>query len=164
MELSPAIKLNTDVLAKVLTMMGRLFLVGGCVFAFAAALHPNTRLAIRGLVLQDYRNVLSSVEAQLTGSGSSFLIAKIESRDKLSLEIYQNALADGPRLIEKIDIPNSTDGYFSFSGQASNLALDDIDGDGVLEILAPSFDRDLVGHLNIFRFNPDSQGLERVVR
>ncbi len=164
MELSPAVKVNAEVAVKVLLMLGRFSLAIGCVLAFTAALHPSTRAGIRSALLQDYRTVLSSVQSQLTGGGSSYLIAKIETRDKLSLEIYKNDLTNGPYLVEKIDIPDSTDGYFSFSGHASSLALDDIDGDGVLEILAPSFDRDLVGHLNIFRFNPSSQGIERVVR
>lgn len=128
-----------------------------------SALHPDVRAQVRGTFLSDYRMVVSSVTGDLSSDGTPFNIIKVKTRDDLFLEVYRASSEGRFELVEKIHMPQQRDGYFSFNGQATNLAVDDIDGDGRPEILAPSFDRDLVGHLNVFRFNTTAKNFQKVL-
>ena len=126
------------------------------------ALHPDVRSQVRNSILSDYRMVVSSAKGDLLSDGTAFSIMKIKTRTDLFLEVYRTA--DGKHeLVEKIHMPEQRDGYFSFNGEATNLAVSDIDGDGRPEILVPSFDRDLVGHLNVFRFDPGAKNFQKVL-
>lgn len=129
-----------------------------------AAVHPEARTGIRDSILTDYRVLVSSVRADLSGKGSEYTIAKVKTRESLFLEIYQNEKNGASTLVQKIEIPDARDGYFNFDGSATNLALADVDQDGSMEILAPSFDRDLVGRLNVFRFNAEAGYVEKIVQ
>lgn len=134
---------------------------------FAASLltvlHPDVRAQVRGTFLNDYRMIVSSAQGDLLNDGTPFKVIKVKTRDELVLEVYKGSVDGSYELIEKIQMPDQRDGYFSFNGQASNLAVDDIDGDGHPEILVPSFDRDLVGHLNVFRFDPTAKNFQKVL-
>jgi hypothetical protein len=67
-------------------------------------------------------------------------------------------------LVERIEITDARDAFFSFNGQATNLAIDDVNGDGRPEILVPTFDRNLVGRLNVFEYNNDTREFSKVIR
>jgi hypothetical protein len=138
-------------------------LIGLFIASLVSALHPGLRSAVRGTFAKDYRSVLSSVHGDLLGNGTDYTIVKVKTRDNLFLEIYDSVKNGSSHLVSRIDIADKKDGFFSFNGQATNLALDDIDGDGKLEIIVPSFDQNLVGHLNLYRYNQDVKGLQRVI-
>ena len=67
-----------------------------------------------------------------------------------------------PTLIASTKLPDKKDGYFTFNGDVTNLAVDDIDNDKKSEILATTFDNDLVAHLNVYRYVPGQKELELV--
>jgi hypothetical protein len=138
-------------------------LVALCLASLVAALHPDIRTQIRALLLKDYRVVVSSTAADFASSGSSMEVVKVKTRNALFLEIYKSGADGSQKLVDRLELKDQNDGYFSFNGQATNLAIDDIDGDGRPEILAPSFDRDMVGHLNIYRYVPGRNHFEKVV-
>lgn len=127
------------------------------------ALHPDVRAQVRGSLLSDYRTVVSSAKGDLSSDGTSYNVIKVKTRDDLVLEVYKGSAEGKYELVEKIQMPQQRDGFFSFNGEATNLAIDDIDGDGRPEILVPSFDRDLVGHLNVFRFDPSAKNFQKVL-
>ena len=129
-----------------------------------ASLHPVARTSLRGILVPNQRVITSTLQADLMGDGTVFTIAKIKTRDSLLIEIYE-ALAEGKtKLVEQIELPNQKDGYFNFNGQATNLAVDDINNDGRLEILAPSFDHNLTGHVNIYSDDKDNKSFQKVLR
>ncbi len=143
---------------------GRLVLSTAFVTMLVAALHPEVRSQIRGAVLKDYRTIVSTAAGDLHGTGEALKVVKVKTRDALYLEVYASEIDGTQKLLEKIEMPDSKDGFFSFNGQATNLAVDDIDGDGRPEILAPSFDQNLVGHLNVYRYDESSQAFRRILR
>ncbi|MEZ4870891.1 MAG: hypothetical protein R2827_01335 [Bdellovibrionales bacterium] len=49
-----------------------------------------------------------------------------------------------------------------FRGQSTNLAVDDVNGDNIPEIIAPSFDKHLVAHMNVFSYNPVTKKFENI--
>ncbi|MBN8539128.1 MAG: hypothetical protein J0L82_01985 [Deltaproteobacteria bacterium] len=152
------------------------------IVGFVAVVHPDVRTSVRGSLRSDFRTVVSTAKGDLSGTGVMFTVAKIKTRDNIYLEIFETVIEqtlDGesesassdseagsaaPRLVERIEIPDARDAFFSFNGQATNLAIDDVNGDGRPEILVPTFDRNLVGRLNVFEYNNDTREFSRVIR
>jgi hypothetical protein len=142
----------------------KIVLLGGAALMMVAALHPDVRSQVRGSFLKDYRMVVSTASGDLLGNGTKLFVTKVKTQDALFLEIYEPLTAGGQRLVDRIELPDKKDGFFNFNGQATNLVIDDVDGDGRAEILAPSFDKNLVGHLNVYHYNTDSHEFQRLMR
>lgn len=143
------------------------------VSAMAIVLHPDLRTYARSVVRQDFRTVVSTARGDLTGTGSLYTVAKVKTRDNMYLEIFQTIADGAPQLVERIELADSRDAFFNFNAGegatndktiTSNLAIADIDGDGRPEILAPTFDRNLVGRLNVVRYNDSTNGFSQIVR
>ncbi len=132
--------------------------------AFFAAIIPSVRSEVRGSILKDFRTVVSTATADLSGDGSLYTVAKIKTRNNIYLEIFSSLASGAPRLVERIELTDSRDAFFNFDGQATNLAIEDVNGDGQKEILAPTFDRNLVGRLNVIQYNSTTGGFNKVVR
>jgi hypothetical protein len=162
--MTSALPLKPQRTAVTLIGLARIVLMAIFALALIAALHPDVRSEARGLFVRDYRTIVSTAKADLLGNGSHFTIVKVKTRETLSLEVYEFGADGSSRLLEKIALPDAKDGYFNFNGQSTNLAVDDINGDGRPEILAPSFDQNLVGRLNVYQFNSESKKLERIIR
>ena len=155
-------KLNAKQFAFIL---GRTTMIAVCALMMFAALHPETRVFVRTLISNsDQRTVISTAQAKLAGDARVFTVAKVRTDGQLSLEVFENYGDGQQKLVERIQLPDARDGYFDFNGHASNLALSDINGDGRPEIVAPTFDNNLVGHLNIYGFDPESNAFQKIVR
>lgn len=128
------------------------------------ALHPDLRLSVRGSLLKNQRTIVSTAHGDLTGDGSDMTVAKVKTRDGLFIEIYESRQDGSQRMVERIEIQDKRDGYFNFNGQATNLVIDDIDGDGRPEILVPSFDQSLIGHINVYRYDKAAGAFMRAIR
>ena len=134
------------------------------VAAFVAVIHPDVRASVRGTLRSDYRTVVSTAKGDLSGTGSMYTVAKVKTRDNIYLEIFENIINEAPRLVERIELADTRDAFFNFDGQATNLAIEDIDGDGRPEILAPTFDRNLTGRLNVFHYDETTRDFQKVIR
>ncbi len=126
-------------------------------FVFAmisvAVLHPNIRKNLRSKFLPEKRQILSTVSGDVIGEGQDLKVVKVKSKAGLFLEVYKPTQEGFSSKIAQIKLDDRTDGYFNFNGRASNLALKDVNGDEIAEIIAPSFDEDFVAHLNVFSYN-----------
>jgi hypothetical protein len=128
-----------------------------------SALHPDIRATLRShLVGDDSRTVLSTAFGDLTGQGDTVKVVKVQSKAGLFLEVYRSGETGSLEQMAQIPLPSHRDGFFHFNGQSSNLALEDVTGDQMLEIISPSFDADMVAHLHVFRFNKITRQFERV--
>lgn len=131
-------------------------------FSMSIAFHPDVRSSVRSVFVAPQRIVLSTVFGQFTEDGS-FHIVKVKTREGIIVEIYRALNRESVmNLIDKIELPQHKDAYFTFNGASTNLAIDDIDGDNKLELLVPSFDQSLVAHLNVFKFDNDAKRFEQV--
>lgn len=147
-------QLNTrELILKIAKSIGVLF----CSLIFVAVLHPDVRSQVRGLVHHDSRQILSTASADFAGDGSQFKIVKVRTDQSLYLEFYKVAQDGTSKLFQKINMQDKKDGYFNYNGRATNLVVDQMGNDKSLKILAPSFDKDLVAHLNVFAFDPATQ-------
>jgi hypothetical protein len=125
-----------------------------------ATLHEETRTTIRDTLQPEYRKLLSTVFGDVLGNGTPIRVMKIKTRDGIFLEVYK---ASNYELLQKINLDQKTDGFFTFHGHATNLALTDVDGDDIPEILASGYDENLSAHLNVFRYDRDTHLFHRLM-
>ncbi len=98
-----------------------------------------------------FRTIISSIEADLSQQGNKYKILKIKSEEGLSIEIYDSN--SNYNKIAEFSLFNKYDGHIMIEGKATNLALKDLDGDQVTEIIAPSFSKNQEPRVHIFKFN-----------
>lgn len=120
--------------------------------AVLAVVVPDIRQTLVEHMSENPRIVLSTADGDVIGHGELAKVVKVQTPQGLYIEIYQTS-NNSLELIDRIEIENSKDGYFMFNGEASNLILEDVDRDSVVEILAPSYDSNLMAHLNIFSYD-----------
>jgi hypothetical protein len=99
------------------------------------------------------RKVLAVASGAMFRDARIQRVVKVLTPEGINLEIY-GPLEKGvqPRL-DTVFIQDRRDAFFDLQGRATNLALKDMDGDGRPEIIAPTYDRDGVAHLNVFSYD-----------
>lgn len=118
-----------------------------------AALVPASRRALREWMLTHNRQIIAKTSGYLTPEGPFVNVFKIREAGQLIIEVYASPDDTGsPNLLQRLPLPETRDGYFNFMGNATNLALSDTDGDGAMDILAPTFDDQMTPRLNVFKF------------
>lgn len=126
----------------------------------AAVLTPSLRLSVQSYFARSGREVLATAEGDLLGDGSNSKVIKYRSQDAIFVEVLKIDSSGATILIDRIQLPDKHDGLFNYQGHVTRLAIADVDGDGKMELLAPSFDNQLVPHLNVFRYNPGNLRFE----
>lgn len=130
--------------------------------AILTFLSPSREL-IRELIMMNSRIVLAKADADLTGKGTQVSIIKVQSADTLALEVFEtNGHGQKLQFRKRIILPEKKDAYFNFRGNTSNLVIADVDDDGILEIIAPTFDENLIPRLNVYKFDPESLNFFRM--
>ncbi len=139
-------------------------LVLGILGVAAILVNNEWRVKVQARIAGEQKELLATVSGQLLGDDQNFKVLKFATRRGLIIEVH--APHTDPLkpfvLVDKLFIPDLHDGFFSLNNQATRLALVDVDEDGRLEIIAPSFDDKLSAHLNTLRLNPETRRLELV--
>jgi hypothetical protein len=152
-------KLNST---NILRALGFATMIGMLVIA----LNSDFRSSVRGALIPQYREVLAVAKADLDQSGNPEQILKVKTHNGIFLEVYgqaKNSLSSfRQELLATVKLPDQKDGYFTFNGEVTNLAVDVIDKDRQPKILTTSFDNDLVAHLNVYKFVRGQKELELV--
>ncbi len=100
------------------------------------------------------QKALSVVYGDLMHDGSRIKVVKLKTREGIFLEFYSLSYTGISSLISREKISGAVqDGFFDHRGKSVQLAVVDIDGDGTMELLAPTFDKHLVAHLNPYHYN-----------
>ncbi|WP_413289616.1 hypothetical protein [Bdellovibrio sp. HCB337] len=126
------------------------------------AMTPSLRESVRDFFNPEQRTILAKISGDLTGQGLHVTILKIQTRDNIVLEVYNIENPEESAMMARIVLPEKRDAYFQLKGNATNLGLADVDHDGTLEIVAPTFDEQMIARLNIYKFNPDTRGFDRM--
>lgn len=121
---------------------------------------PSTRASLRSHFLRPARQVLSIANGNLLHDGSFVKVVKYKTLSGILIEILSSDDSGSRSLIDRIEISDKHDGFFDFYGEASQLAIMDVDEDGKMELVAPTFDSNLVAHLNIYKYNEVTQKFE----
>lgn len=115
-------------------------------------------LATLDLEVGDDEKVKTITVLKVAEGGSLFL--EFYQRRTLFLESEAAGLESQIEKIQKIQLANPFDGYVSFIDRATNLGAMNLDGDPRLEILVPTFSRDLVAALDVVKYNPGLNSFE----
>jgi hypothetical protein len=125
-------------------------------------LTPSLRESFRQWFRGPDRHVLATLRDDLTGSGQQYTVFKIKENGRLFLEFYgfankaeESALeANGAmELLQTLELANPIDGYVTFMGAATNLAVANLDGEPNLELLVPSFNLEFAASLDVVRYD-----------
>lgn len=96
-------------------------------------------------------------------TGEKLVVLKVQTADSLALEIFlADKTAARASFLKRIVLPEKRDGYFNFRGNSANLVMSDIDGDQIIDIIAPTFDDNLMPRLNVFKYIPDTKDFVRM--
>src|SRR3954469_11225727 len=119
-----------------------------------AASVPSLRERAQRFFVKPGQEILATAEGDVLNDGSPCKVIKYRNDDGIFLEILRVQPNGDTTVVDKVLLPDKHDGLFNFHGHVTRLAIADIDNDGKLELLAPTFDSQLVPHLNVFHFNP----------
>lgn len=128
--------------------------------AIAAVLTPSLRDRVQNYLAGSGREILAAAEGDLLNDSSTVKVIKFRDNQGIWVEILKYSEDGKSTLVDRILLPDKHDGLFNFQGHVTRLAIADIDQDGAMELLAPSFDQQLVPHLNVFRYNRDLKKFE----
>lgn len=115
--------------------------------------HKDIRKSIKKSFQGETRAVLSVVVGDVLGNGKPTKVVKVKSENGILIEIYDAPINGARKLLHTLTIADPHDGYFHLNGTATNLALKDVDNDNVVDIIAPSFDSNMVAHLNVYKYD-----------
>ena len=121
----------------------------------AAVLTPSLRMGIQQRLGITGREVLATAEGDLLNDGSQARVIKFRDRNGIFVEVLRVHPDGSTTAVDRVVLPDRHDGLFNYQGHITRLAIIDVDEDGKMELLAPSFDHQLVPHLNVFRYNAD---------
>jgi hypothetical protein len=116
----------------------------------------STRSQFRELVSSNQkqsREILAKIFTEF--SGQSYVILKIKTETGIDIEIFLKDENNSQKLKQKFSLKEDTEAFLMVNNNSLNLGLNDVDQDGVLDIIAPTVDRNGNSRLNIFKFNAD---------
>ena len=109
---------------------------------------------------KSFRQTLSRVEGPLIELGLDLRVLKIKEGSKIFLEFLSKNADNSYWLINSIELKGSREAYFDYRGEPSSLLISDDDGDGFLDIIAPTFNKFLWPHINLAVYNKQSKKFE----
>ena len=109
---------------------------------------------------KNLRQTLSRVEGPLTEIGLDIRVLKIKQEDKIYLEFLSKKANNSYWFINSIELKGSREAYFDYWGEPSSLLLLDDDGDGLLDVIAPTFDKFFRPYINLAVYNKKTKKFE----
>lgn len=149
---------------------GSLLVLGLCLLALLSAFFiPQWRKHLQLLGWGESRKILATLIEDLDRSGNPVSIFKVREKGSLFIEVYSTHSPDGLantiqsrsfELIQKLELPGAADGFVSFMGETTNLAVANLDNDPYLELIIPSYNFEFVASLDIIKYNPGTKKYE----
>lgn len=100
---------------------------------------PETLKSTRGSFFGDY----------------NIRVHKVKHKNKMYLRVRR-----GSEIVEQLLLKGSQNGFFEYWGDSLSLAFIDDNGDGVLEIIAPTFDDFFKPHLNVIFYDDQKENFK----
>lgn len=123
---------------------------------------PSWRTSVQEYFTKPEHDILATAEGDLLGDGSNCKVIKYMGSEGVYVEIRKLKPDGNSDLVDRVLMPDKHDGLFNFQGHVTRLAIYDIDQDGKLEVLAPTFDNQLIPHMNILKYNSDSRHFDLI--
>ena len=106
------------------------------------------------------RKTLSRVEGPLIEIGMDIRVLKVKQGDKIYLEFLSKKANNSYWFINSVELKGSREAYFDYHGDTSSLLLVDADKDGLLDVIAPTFDRFFWPYRNLVVYNKEAKKFE----
>lgn len=103
--------------------------------------------------------VLSRVDSFIE-RGLDMRVIKLKRNGKIYLEFLSKQDDGSFRPINLVELKGNKEAYFNYWGEPISLSILDYDGDGQLDVGAPSFDSFFVPHFNLVVYNFEKQKFE----
>ena len=107
--------------------------------------------------------LLSVAQGDITGNGDYVKVLKFKTKEGLRVEFLKENEHGFREVVNNIKIPHPYNGFFEYRGHSIQLGMSDVNGDGMMEVLAPSFDNNLVAHLNVYYYDADRGLFEKAL-
>ena len=129
-------------------------------------LHP---LKIKKILSKIYKvsrtQTLSRLDGHLISQEIEVRVLKIKTGNKIQLEFLSKEEDETFSVINTLELQGSREAYYSYGRRGktltpSSLGFSDVDGDGVLDILAPSFNNFFHPYLNVASYNKKTKKFE----
>ena len=118
---------------------------------------------IRKLVLYERRTILAKAEVDFTGQGDRATVIKVKTFETLAIEVYFfDQPGKTPSEVKRIVLNEKRDGFFDYRGEATNLAIVDVDHDSILDLIVPTYDENLIPRLNVYKYSPQDRSFTRL--
>lgn len=118
------------------------------------ALVPSYREQAQNILWTRERLILAKSQAQINPNGIFVTVIKIKTKLGLFIEVYKNKnINESMEFWMQLPLEGTQDSFFNFHSQASNLVLTDVDNDGFLDIMVPTYDEQQQARMNVFRFD-----------
>ena len=124
-------------------------------------LFSPAREKIQNTLFPKQDKLLAVIYGDLTGTGAFVKVLKFKTKEGIRLEFLEQNRTGARRLISEKNIRHPYNGFFEYRGNSVQLAMGDVDGDGIMEVMAPSFDQNLIAHLNVFYYDENSDRFKR---
>ncbi len=99
------------------------------------------------------REILAKIFTEF--SNQKFVIFKIKTESGIDIEIFEKDIQNNQHLKQKFSLTDDSEAFLMINGNSVNLGLNDVDHDGIVEIIAPTVDRSGNSRLNIFKYNSE---------
>ncbi len=149
--------MNKAKLSTVLLVIASLTLV---LLSFTLILSPKIRFSLNNLIENKNREIIAILETNLSIPNKDFKILKIKQNSDLWIEIYD--LSSSKDRVAQFQLLKKTDAQMFVDKKSSSLFASDLDGDEILEILAPSFNSKLHPKIHAFRYNPTTDSFSQI--
>ena len=145
-----------------LTRLAFVILVPLFIFSLVICLNKNIRTQVLSYLKHDKRTLLSTVTGDLMNNGTAVKVLKLKTSSGIFLEFLGSMDSGSRPLLEQISLGDPFDAYFDLAGEATRLAIVDLNGDGKYELIAPTFDENMTARLNAYRFNESNNSFEPI--
>jgi hypothetical protein len=122
------------------------------ILAAVASAMPQLRFFFNSQNIQT-RQILAKTFADF--ESKKFVVLKIKTESGIDIEIYEKDQDNNQRLKQKFSLIDDTEAFLMINNNSVNLGLNDVDHDGVLDIISPTVDRGGNSRLNIFKYNSE---------
>ncbi|MDE0119529.1 MAG: hypothetical protein OXM55_05925 [Bdellovibrionales bacterium] len=116
------------------------------------------RQGVQSWLVSEEKKLLSVVHSRdLIYDGTPIKVVKFQTLKGIVLEFYSKHQNGYHALVTRVEIPSAKDGFFDHRGQAVQLAVVDLDGDGKMELLSPTFNEHLQASLNPYHYSTEAK-------
>lgn len=123
-------------------------------------LSPKLQTKIHNTLYPPQRVVLATLETDLNVEGLKYKVLKIKTGKEIWIEIYDLNKKDAQVISFKVNA--KADGQMFVNNKTSPLFASDLNGDEVMEIVAPTFGLEFQPQIHAFKLNPRNGSFSKI--